>query len=97
MQTSNDVHRSSSIGVQNRLAAVTDLLPLCSPALGKSNSFRSSHAFFRQLLLGFFVLGELLEAHAAQDILRLGELDIVIADDLDAVAPRIAEIEKAAV
>src|SRR5438270_3660625 len=33
--------------------------------------------------------------HAAEHIGRLGELDIIVADNLDAVAPGIAEIEKA--
>ena len=32
--------------------------------------------------------------HAAEHVRRLGELDVVIADDLDAVAPRIEKIEK---
>ena len=34
------------------------------------------------------------QAHAAQYVRRLGELDVVVADDLDAVAPRIEEVEK---
>jgi hypothetical protein len=33
-------------------------------------------------------------AHAAQDTRRFGELDIFVGNDLDAVAPRVAEIEK---
>jgi hypothetical protein len=37
------------------------------------------------------------ETHATQNVGRLGELNIVIADDLDAVAPRIAEVEEAAI
>ena len=32
--------------------------------------------------------------HTAEYIRRLGELDVVIADDLDAVAPRVEKIEK---
>ena len=36
----------------------------------------------------------MLQAHAAQDIGGLGELDVVVADDLDAVAPGIAEIQE---
>src|SRR5262245_27027652 len=35
------------------------------------------------------------EAHAAQHVRRLRELDVVIPDDLDAVAPGIAEIKEA--
>src|SRR5262245_66302323 len=34
------------------------------------------------------------QSHAAQHIRRLAELDVVVADDLDTVAPRVAEIEK---
>ena len=33
--------------------------------------------------------------HAAQNVRRLGELDVVVADDLDSVAPGIKEIEEA--
>ena len=36
------------------------------------------------------------EAHAAQDVVGLGELDVAVADDLDAVAPGVAEIEERA-
>jgi hypothetical protein len=34
------------------------------------------------------------QPHAAQDVRRLGELDIVVGDDLDAITPWIEEIEK---
>src|SRR5215469_11248 len=40
------------------------------------------------------VLGEMSQAHSAQYIGGLSELDIVVADDLDAVAPGIAKIEE---
>src|ERR1044072_4337765 len=36
------------------------------------------------------------QAHAAQHVSRLGELDVVVPDDLDAVAPRIEKVEKPA-
>jgi hypothetical protein len=52
------------------------------------------HPFFRQLLFRASVLGQLLQAHAAQNVWSLGELDIVIAHNLDAIAPGVAEIEK---
>src|SRR5262249_29430410 len=54
------------------------------------------HALGRQLFFGTGVLGELGQAHAAQHVGRLGELDVVVAHDLDPVAPRISEIEEAA-
>ena len=34
------------------------------------------------------------QPHAAQHVRRLRELDVVVADDLHAVAPRVEEIEK---
>src|SRR6476619_1499079 len=34
--------------------------------------------------------------HAAQHVRRLGELDIVVADNLDAIAPRVEKVEKRA-
>src|SRR5882724_1213241 len=34
------------------------------------------------------------QPHAAQYVWRLGELDVVVTDDLDAVAPRIEKVEK---
>src|ERR1700686_4704167 len=36
------------------------------------------------------------KSHAAQHVRRLGELDIVVADDLYAVAPRVEEVKKLA-
>ena len=44
------------------------------------------------------VLGllEAVEAHPAQHRLGLGELDLAVLDDLDVVAPRVAELEAAA-
>ncbi len=34
------------------------------------------------------------QPHAAQDVRRLGELYVVVADDLEAIAPRVAEVEE---
>src|SRR5262245_54370466 len=53
-----------------------------------------SHAFLRKLLGRVLVLGEMRQSHATQHVRRLGELNIVIADDLDAVAPWIPESRK---
>ena len=36
------------------------------------------------------------QSHAAQHVRRLGELDIVVADNLDAIAPRVEKVEKRA-
>ena len=38
----------------------------------------------------------MIEPHAAQHVIGLGELDVGIADDLDQIAPRIAEVEERA-
>src|SRR6266508_6140002 len=54
------------------------------------------HALARKLLDRALVLGQMRQPHAAQHVPRLAELDIVVADDLDAVAPRVEEIEKPA-
>jgi hypothetical protein len=56
----------------------------------------AGQAFFAQLGdcgLGFL---EPLETHAVQDLVRLRELDVAVVDDLDVVAPRVAEVEAAA-
>ena len=34
------------------------------------------------------------QPHAAQHVWRLGELDVLVADNLDAVAPRVEKVEK---
>src|SRR6187200_3593902 len=34
------------------------------------------------------------QSHAAQHVRRLGELDVVVADNLNAIAPRVEEVEK---
>src|SRR6476469_5831529 len=36
------------------------------------------------------------QSHAAQDVLRLGELDICVTDNLDAIAPWVEKVEKRA-
>src|SRR2546430_897059 len=53
------------------------------------------HALVSQLLDGLRGLCEACQAHPAQDMRRLGELDVVVADDLDAVAPRVEEVQEA--
>src|SRR3954454_11355648 len=41
-------------------------------------------------------LAQALQAHRTQDLGGLGELDVAVLDDLDEVAPRVAEVEAAA-
>ena len=36
------------------------------------------------------------QSHAAQHVWRLGELDVLVADNLDAIAPRVEKVEKRA-
>src|SRR5437016_10123661 len=52
------------------------------------------HALVCKFLRRPFVLGKMRQPHAAQDIRRLSELDVVVAHDLDTVAPGIKKIEK---
>ena len=55
------------------------------------------HALFGQLLLRALVLRQVRQSHAAQDIGRLGELDVIVTDDLDAVAPGVEKIKELAI
>jgi hypothetical protein len=50
------------------------------------------HALFGQFPLRALVFGQVRQTHAAEDVRCFGELDIVIANDLEAVAPWIAEV-----
>src|SRR5262245_47134322 len=52
------------------------------------------HALLGQFLFCFLVLGQVHQAHATQHIGRLGELDIVVTDDLDSVAPGVPKIKE---
>ena len=54
------------------------------------------HSLVGQLFDGLSALSKIGQTHAAQDMRRLRELDVVIADDLDAVAPRVEEVQEAA-
>ena len=53
------------------------------------------HSLVGQLLDRLRVLCEMRQPHAAQHMRRLCELDVVVADDLDAVAPGVEEVQKA--
>ena len=53
------------------------------------------HSLVGQLFDGLSALSKIGQTHAAQDMRRLRELDVVIADDLDAVAPWVEEIKEA--
>ena len=64
------------------------------PSRYSASILHHSHALLGQFLLGMLVLGEVGQAHSTQHIGGLSELDIVVADDLDAVAPGIAKIEE---
>ena len=59
-----------------------------APSIGR-------HALVSQLLDGLRGLCEACQAHAVQDMWRLGELDVDVADDLDAIAPRVEEVQEA--
>jgi hypothetical protein len=49
-----------------------------------------------QLLQGAFALLQRVKAHRVEDLGRFRKLDVRVLDDLDAVAPRVAEVEAAA-
>jgi hypothetical protein len=59
-----------------------------SASLDRRHVLRSQ--FFERLL----VLSEMRQSHAAQHVWRLGELDIVVTDNLDAIAPWVEKVEK---
>jgi hypothetical protein len=40
------------------------------------------------------LLEKVRQSHAPQDVRRLGELDVVVADDLHTIAPGVTEIKK---
>jgi hypothetical protein len=44
--------------------------------------------------LRILILGQVHQTQAAEDVGGFGELNIVIADDLNAVAPRVAEVKE---
>src|SRR5262249_47027798 len=52
------------------------------------------HALVLELLDRALVLRQMGEPHPAQHVRRLGELDVVVTDDLYSVAPGVAEIEE---
>jgi len=52
------------------------------------------HALFGQLPSCVLVLGQVRQTHTAEDVGGFGELDIVIADDLNAVAPWVTEVKE---
>src|SRR5215208_3060798 len=56
----------------------------------------SSETLVAQLTGRFVGLAEALEPHAPQHAGRLGELDLVVLDHLDAIAPGVAEAQTAA-
>jgi hypothetical protein len=64
------------------------------PSRISASVLRHRHALLGQFLLRLLVLGEVRQAHPTQHVGGLGELDVVVADDLDAVTPGIAKIEE---
>jgi hypothetical protein len=67
----------------------------CSgPQLLSAETLSRCHSLFGNLLYRFRVFGKVRQPHAAQHVRRLGELDTVVANDLDAIAPRVSEVEE---
>ena len=62
--------------------------------LAAAKRISPAHAFVRQLPLGALILGQMVEPHAAQHVGCFGELNVLIINDLNAVAPWIVEVEE---
>jgi hypothetical protein len=62
------------------------------PIGGRASTLLNRHPLIGQLLLRMLVLGKMRQTHTTQHIWSLGELDVVVADDLDAVAPGVAKV-----
>jgi hypothetical protein len=54
----------------------------------------SNHTFLGQFLFRILVFGKVRETHPAQHVRRLGELDVLIADDLNPITPGVAKVEE---
>src|SRR2546423_5152196 len=54
------------------------------------------HPLVGQLFDRFLVLFQMCQSHAAQYVRCLGELDVVVTDNLDAVAPWVKKVEESA-
>src|SRR5271170_4133953 len=68
-----------------------------SPIRGRASTLPNRHSLLGQLLLRMLVLGEMRQTHATQHIGSLGKLDVVVADDLDAVAPGVAKVQEGSI
>src|ERR1700679_3931211 len=54
------------------------------------------HAFIGKFFDCLCVFGKVRQPHSAQHVRRFGKLDVVVADDLEAIAPGVAEVEERA-
>ena len=59
-----------------------------------SSRLLQRHALLGQFLLCFLVLGQVHQAHPTQHIGRLGELDVVVTDDLYSITPGVSKIKE---
>jgi hypothetical protein len=67
--------------------------PIDPPLIGgRASTLPNRHALLGQLPLCMLVFGEMRQTHTTQHIGGLGELDVVVADDLDAVTPGVAKV-----
>src|SRR5437016_1990893 len=58
-----------------------------------SGCWLAGHALLAELCQGSFRLLESLDAHAAEDLRRLRELDVAVVDHLHVVSPRVVEAQ----
>jgi len=82
--------KSLSPPIRGRTARLKTIDP--PPISGRASNLPNRHALLGQLPLRMLVFGEMRQTHTTQHIGSLGELDVVVADDLDAVAPGVAKV-----
>ena len=64
--------------------------------VGRMASPNRRHAFLGEFIDRLLVLGQMRQSHATQHVRCLGELDIFVADNFNAIAPRVEKVEKRA-
>jgi hypothetical protein len=82
---------------QNKLTSFSRRRSKQNPDLGVDRSCSNAlrhHTFLGQFLFRILVFGKVREAHPAQHVRCLGELDVFIADDLNPITPGVAKVEE---
>jgi hypothetical protein len=95
----NEKLTTSALAGRSRMDRVPQSYPLLDPPPigGRASTLPQHHALLGQLLLRMLVLREMRQTHTTQYIGSLGVLNVVVADDLDAVAPGVAKVEEGSI